>query len=285
MSLNRQILLTAVLALSLAGGVRSQDIPRDEVGFTEYVASLVRAQIPDAHVVVDDPLVLELGDIKANLGRSLGFCKRNPSGCATEVSTVVKAIADTYRARNAPVTRDALRIVVRSADYVEQIQSSLGPGAPALMPTPFVAGLVLLPVLDSPTTFVYPNAETLKKLGLTEEEAQRVALKNTRAALESKPLMAIAKVAGPGHIGQLIGDFFYPSRLALFDTWAPLAEAQGGKLIVVAPATDTVLYSSDDSRAAIDDLRAMARHLMAQAPHPLSDILLRWTPTGWQVVP
>jgi hypothetical protein len=278
-------MLAAALTLSLACRALAQDIPQDEAGFTQYVASRVQGEIPDAHVVVKDPLALQLGGIQANLGRSFGFCKHNPDRCAMEVSGLVKAIAETYRAQNAPITRDSIRVVVRTAAYVEQVQNSLGPGAPTLLPTPFVSGLVLLPVVDTPTTFVFLNTDSLKKLGLTKEEAQQIALTNTRAALASKPLMDVATVAAAGRIGQLIGDFSYPSRLALFDTWAPLAKAQGGKLIVVAPATDTVLYSSDDSRAAIDALRAMARHLMTQAPHPLSDIVLRWMPTGWQVVP
>lgn len=97
--------------------------------------------------------------------------------------------------------------------------------------------------------------------------------------------MSIAPVAPRGRIGQLLGDFLYPSRLALLDTWAPLAAAQGGKLIVVAPATDAVFYVGDDSRVAIDALRTLAHNVMARAPHPLSDILLRWTPKGWEVVP
>jgi hypothetical protein len=96
--------------------------------------------------------------------------------------------------------------------------------------------------------------------------------------------MDVAKVAGPGHIGQLVGDSFNPSRLALFDTWAPLAEAQGAKLIVAAPATDAVFYVGDNSPVAIDALRTLARNVMGQAPHPLSEILLRWTPTGWEIV-
>jgi hypothetical protein len=102
--------------------------------------------------------------------------------------------------------------------------------------------------------------------------------------LKLKPLMEVAKVAVTGSIGQLIGDSFNPSRLALIDTWAPLAEAQGGKLIAVAPASDAVFYVSDDSPVAINALRTLARNIMSQAPHPLSEVLLRWKPTGWEVV-
>jgi hypothetical protein len=96
--------------------------------------------------------------------------------------------------------------------------------------------------------------------------------------------MEVAKVAVSGSIGQLMGDSFNPSRLALIDTWAPLAEAQGGKLIVVAPATDAVLYMGDDSPIALDALRTLAHNVMNIAPHPLPEVLLRWKPSGWEVV-
>jgi len=57
-----------------------------------------------------------------------------------------------------------------------------------------------------------------------------------------------------------------------------------GKLIVVAPATDAVFYVGDDSPVAIDALRTLARNVMGRAPHVLSEILLRWTPGGWEIV-
>jgi hypothetical protein len=111
---------------------------------------------------------------------------------------------------------------------------------------------------------------------------QELALNNLRGAIT--PLMQVAKAARPGSIGQLAGDTYIPSRLALLDTWSPLAEAQGGKLIVVAPATDAVFYVSDDSPRALDALRTLAHSVMGKAPHPLTDILLRWKPTGWEIV-
>jgi uncharacterized protein YtpQ (UPF0354 family) len=280
----RKALFAAALTLALTLRAVGQDIPSDETGFTEYVASRLRSEVGDSTVVVKGPLTLKLGGLQANLDRTFGFCKHNASGCPMEISTFVRGTAEAYRAQNAPITRDMIRVVVRTTQYVQQMQNYLEPGAPTLLPTPFVEGLVLLPVLDSPTAFRLLNTENLKTLGLSEQEAQQLALTNTRAALKLKPLMDVAKIAGPGSIGQLAGDSFYPSRLALFDTWAPLADAQGGKLIVAAPATDAVFYVGDDSRVAIDALRTLARNIMGQAPHPLSEILLRWTPTGWEVV-
>jgi uncharacterized protein YtpQ (UPF0354 family) len=280
----RKVLSAAALMLALTLPTVGQDIPNDESGFTEYVAGRLRSAVGESTVAVQGPLTLKLGGLQANLDRIFAFCSQNASACPTEISTYVTAVAEAYRARNAPISRDTIRVVVRTAQYAEQVQNSLGPRAPTLLPTPFVEGLVLLPVFDSPTSFRFLNTEDLKTLGLTEQEVQQLALTNLRAALKLRPLMDVAKVAGRGRIGQLLGDSFYPSRLALFDTWAPLAKAQGGKLIVAAPATDAVLYVGDDSPTAIDALRTLARNLMTRVPHPLSEILLRWTPTGWDVV-
>jgi uncharacterized protein YtpQ (UPF0354 family) len=279
-----KVLSAAALMLALTLPMVGQDIPNDESGFTEYVAGRLRSEVGDSTVAVQRPLTLKLGGLQANLDRIFAFCSQNASACPMEISTYVKATAETYRAQNAPISRDTIRVVVRAAQYVQHVQNSLGPGAPTLLPTPFVEGPELLPVLDSPTSFRFLNTEDLKTLGLSEQEVQQLALTNLRAALKLKPLMEVAKVARPGGIGYLMGDSFHPSRLALFDTWAPLAKAQGGKLIVSAPATDAVLYVGDDSPLAIDALRTLARNLMGKAPHPLSDILLRWTPTGWEVV-
>ena len=99
-----------------------------------------------------------------------------------------------------------------------------------------------------------------------------------------KPLMSIAKVTQPGQIGQLSGDAYHSSRLALFESWAPLVKAQGGKLIVAAPATDSVIYFGDDTPTAIEAFRLVAKNVSARAPSPLSTELLRWTPARWEVV-
>jgi hypothetical protein len=278
----RGVLTVGALTLALTWPAIGEDIPKDQAGFTEYVAGRLGAEIGDASVVTLTPLILKLGGLQANLDRIYAFCKTNAARCSTEVENYVKGTAETYRAHNAPITREAIRVVVRTTQYVQQTQGSFPPGTPELLLRPFVEGLVLLPVLDSPRTIRLLNNKDLQTLGLTEEETQQLGLANLRSSL--KPLMEVAKVAVTGSIGQLIGDSFNPSRLALIDTWAPLAEAQGGKLIVVAPASDAVLYVGDDSPVALDALRSLAHNVINKAPHPLSEVLLRWKPTGWEVV-
>ncbi len=96
--------------------------------------------------------------------------------------------------------------------------------------------------------------------------------------------MDVAKVASSGRIGQVAGDAYDPSRLLLHEAWAPLVAAYGGTLIVASPATNALFYVGEDSPQAIGALRSLVRNVLARAPNRLSDVLLRWTESGWVVV-
>ena len=74
------------------------------------------------------------------------------------------------------------------------------------------------------------------------------------------------------------------SRVALHEDWVTLAKAQGGKLVVAMPATDVVLYASEDTTLAVEALRMIARHAMEVVANPLSTEILAWTPEGWSRV-
>jgi uncharacterized protein YtpQ (UPF0354 family) len=264
-----------------AGTARAQQIPVDEGAFTAFVAERIRAEIRDTPVVIKGPLTLSIGPLQTNLDRIYAFCKANASGCAREIGAYVSGVKATTSSRNDPPTRAALRAVVRSADYMRQALQDVG--ARGAAPTRTLAeGLVIVPVLDSPRAVRVFNDKDRAALGLTQEQVFDIAFANLRSSI--KPLATVAKAVPSGQFGTLTGDYYQTSRLVLIDSWAPLAQAQGGVLIIAAPSADLVLYSGDDSSAAIDALRALARNVMSRASKPLSGSLLRWTPKGWQLV-
>lgn len=277
-------LLIAVIAagdLVGVGSAHAQQIPADEPAFTAFVAERIRAEIRDTPVVIKGPLTLSIGPLQANLDRIYAFCKTNTSGCAKEIETYVGGVVATTGNVKDPPTKAALRIVVRSTDYMRQALRELE-SAGTIPTRPLAEGLVIVPVLDSPRTVRIFNDKDRAALGLTPDQVFAIAIANVRGSL--KPLMSAAKPAVPGQFGTLKGDYYATSRLALIDSWAPLAQAQGGVLIVAVPTPDLVLYSGEDSSAALDALRTLARNVVARAPKPLSAALLRWTPKGWQLV-
>jgi hypothetical protein len=279
---NRAVLF--LVACAWAGVAVAQDVPRDEAGFTDFVASELRKQITDANVVVKGPLTLGVGGLQANLDRIFAFCSGNASGCMAQVDSYVKGAAETYRAQNAPPTKEAVRLVVRSAQYVETVRSAAsGPKPMQMQPRPFAEGLFILPVLDTPRTIRLMGEGDNGNLGLTADDVFDLGIANLRKELS--PLMDVAQVAGHGQIGQLTGNSYNPSRLILLDSWAPLAQAQGGILIIALPATDAVFYIGEDTPDAIDALRTLAKRVLASAPSKLSGNLYRWRASGWERVP
>jgi hypothetical protein len=280
MSLSKVVyfLVAAVVSSALA-----QEAPRDEAGFTDYVAAELRKQIGEANVVVKAPLTLGVRELQANLDRIFAFCRGNADGCSREIDTYVKGAAEAYRAQSAPPTKEAVRLVVRTAEYVQAARSGpVGSKPLQIQAWPFVEGLNILPVIDNSRTIRMLGENDNTKLGLTADEVYELGVANLRKEL--KPLMEVAKVAAHGQIGQLIGNAFNPSRMILLDSWAPLAQAQGGVLIVAIPATDAVFYVSEDTRTAIDALRTLTKEILGRAPNRLSGNLYRWRAGGWELV-
>jgi uncharacterized protein YtpQ (UPF0354 family) len=271
------VILFAACASALA-----QNVPKGEAAFTEYVAAQLQRTIRGATVKVKGPLTLELGELQANLDRIFIFCNRNTAGCANEIASYVKGVAEVYRDRTAPPSKVAVRIIVRTKTYLAATQATMPKDGAKLQPRPLAGDLVMLPALDTPRTIKMLDEKDNAALGLSADEVFQLGFDNLRKQL--KPLMSIAKVAGAGQIGELSGDTYHSSRLALFESWSPLAKVHGGKLIVAVPASDMLLYVGDDSPKAIEALRLLVKNATTRAPAPLSSELLRWTPQRWEVV-
>jgi hypothetical protein len=259
----------------------ADDVPRDEAGFTDFVATQLRKQLVDADVVVKAPLTVAVGGLQVNLDRIFTFCRGNPPGCSPQIDNYVSGAVEAYRVQNAAPTKQAVRLVVKTAEYVQTVQSAPPGSKPLQMqPRPFVEGLYVLPVLDSPRTIRLMAEGDNGKLGLTLDEVFALGAENLKKELA--PLMDVAKVTTQGKIGQLVGSVFNPSRMILLDSWAPLAQAQGGVLIIAIPATDAVFYVGEDTRPAIDALRALVKNVLSQVPNKLSGDLYRWRASGWE---
>jgi uncharacterized protein YtpQ (UPF0354 family) len=275
--------ISFLAAVALVSVALAQEVPREEVGFTDFVAAQLRKQLSDAEIVVKGPLTLSVGELQLNLDRIFTFCRTNRDRCLAEIDNYVRGATETYRTQHSPPTKEAVRLVVRTAEYVDIVRSMPPGSKPVQMQLhSFVAGLFILRVIDSTRTIRLLGESDNTKLGLSADEVYELGIANLRKDLP--PLMDVAKVAGHGQIGQLIGNIYNPSRLVLLDSWAPLAQAQGGVLIVAVPATDAVFYVGEDTRTAIEALRTLTKNLLSQVPNKLSGNLYRWRASGWELV-
>ena len=185
----------------------------------------------------------------------------------------------------APLDKAAVRLVLRSREYIDHAQKMLG-ATPQLAYRSLAGSastdLVVVPVLDTAHAVRPLDDRDMRALGLELDQLIDLGESNMRATL--KPLQDQARPVGPGQIGSLPRDFFEVGRVAMHTDWAPLALAQQGILLVAVPATDAVLYISEDSPAAIDALAALSRKIAGGVPTPLSGKVLKWTSTGWRLV-
>jgi uncharacterized protein YtpQ (UPF0354 family) len=85
--------------------------------------------------------------------------------------------------------------------------------------------------------------------------------------------------------GYIRGDYYEASRLTLHDEWAPLAKKAKGSLIVAVPAIDVVLYADSGREQAMRAMTAVALDVVSKAQRPISAMLFKWTPEGWEPVP
>jgi uncharacterized protein YtpQ (UPF0354 family) len=274
------ILLSVWVIASYAA--QAQDIPKGVDAFTEYVAGQLRQELGGAVVAVKGPLTLSIGYLQANLDRIYAYCKKDAAGCAREISTYVKGVAQVHKDGLGLPTKNAVHIIVRTRAYVTASQAALPKQAPKLQPRQLAGDLLVLPAIDMPRTIRVLTEKDSQTLGLSTDEIFALGIANVRKRL--KPLMEVAKVVQAGQIGHISGDVYNSSRLALHESWAPLVKAQGGQLVVAVPTTDTVLYVGDNTTLGINALRTFVNSVGARAPNPLSRELFRWTANGWEVV-
>jgi hypothetical protein len=199
------------------------------------------------------------------------------SGCTpARVATSPSAgIADTAApARDPTVSQGTIVAVVRASASVDL--------ATRPVVAPVAAGMDLV-LLAGRAPGARPLNETdLAALGLTRDAA--IALGKANALAGLRPINSVTQIPPPGQVGTIAGDYAEASRLLAHDDWAPLSQQMGGHLLVAVPAADTVLYTRGGVPGALTTLVNMARAARQQSRQPVSDAVLRWTASGWDVV-
>jgi hypothetical protein len=269
--------LAGLLALALGSGCRrsSQD------DFTRSVADRVRALRPEATVVVQNPLLLEVtlpGEQPITMG--LENLWRQCGGRIEGCESVARHVRGVLAGPGVEPRPELVRAVLKDREWVESARRMLSEGPPeksVLMLRPFVADLFVVYVIDMPDGMRMVTQGDATKLALDEPQLHELALSNLVKAAGDIPFRPLEDGSAIRLVA--VGDSYEASRVLLHDRWAPIAAKVQGSLVVAAPARDTVLFTGSEED--VPGLRALARRVADEAPHPLSPTLLRWTKERW----
>jgi hypothetical protein len=269
-----------------SGFARSKAIPDDVDGFTEDLAGRFAKALPDRTVKVVGPLALEIGPPakgdQVSLQRPWDYCQRERRQCAREVKDYVAEITGTIEESGAPTQASNIRVIVRGPGYVEQMRQIAAnkPEAEGIV-RPVAGGLSLICVVDAPHGVKTLEKGDLAALGLSEDQAIALGIKNVAAAL--KPLDQDTHIFPKLGVKFATGDFYESSRMLLHDDWAEMSKAMNGHLVVAAPSSDVLVFGNGGGNGDRIVLAGFVRTIAEMAPKPLSATLFHWTATGWEV--
>jgi uncharacterized protein YtpQ (UPF0354 family) len=266
----------------------AQGIPADEEAFTTLAAELINRELPEYDVKPTGKLTLEgkrsdgesTGQL--SLDRVYSFCARNFQNCGVALDQYAKGMAESVKERNRPIERSMVRLAIRPATYVEQIRQQIAGSSGVVYSKPVAPGLVAIPVLDFARSVRFVNDRDIAKLSLTENELFRLGEQNLRSG--ARPFTEVTPMPAANSIGRIAGEDYASSRILFHDDWRDISTKLNGKLVVMVPAPDILLYGDGSTSVGIEALRTFAVDVARKSSRPLSPLMLQWTEIGWEVV-
>jgi uncharacterized protein YtpQ (UPF0354 family) len=275
----------ALAAVAFVPALVRAAAPRDQARFTEYVVAKLRAAMPGAKFTIREPLVIgvydpDTGTATASPERVWRYCSVNSEAACEQAIGYWIAGIKAPPVEDRKVDRSKIRAVVRTAkvlaDYAVQLRR------PIVM-APLAGDLRIACVIDLPTNLSYLGEPDLKELGLSQEEAIALGIRNVAANLKSLSDVLMGDPAAPW--GHSDGDDYESGRILLHEDLAELSQAWGDRLIIAIPGTHTVLYADGRRPDALAKMRDAVKVEMTHSERAISSTLLLWTKTGWEVIP
>lgn len=235
-------------------------------------------KVDELSVRGEDPKGRSIGDI--SFDRIYHFCLLNEAAEDRAISDFTSRMIDVIRDRDKPIEKSMIRVVVRPIHYIKDALARMGPGKKPLLYRMISEHLAEVPVVDRPTSWKMVSEEDCETLKLSETEVFTVGEQNLRQAIG--PIAAL-KIPKDGQIGTAM-DEYASSRILLHDDWKTVADRFHANLVVMAPASDVLLFMDGTSRQARDAMHAIGMRAARQSQKPISPLLLKWTTGGWQEV-
>lgn len=269
----------ALVALSFAG---VSNAASTEDSFTDEMLARLQSTMPgktlhksDEPLVITSPETEESDEAFYNLHRIYLYCQNAPAeDCETQKQDYVTKLAKPLP----KASKEALRIIVRDEDYVDYLRNAIAADSRTEY-RQIGDGLYALIALDSPAAISVPDTETLKEMGLTQEEAWSLATEQTKAILPRISLDAL-KNRQP----LAFENFEYlPAMLADTDWWASVVPQLSPDLFVTAVSDQFVFIAFMPDGPDMDNFKQTVQDDCRTQARCITPFVYRFRNGGWAV--
>lgn len=272
-----------LVAAAIVGLAGTSHANAQTTNVAEKLAAEIRGLLPGAMVTIPDPFGLNIiyeGQTRSvSIGSVHDACFLGAKSCdAAILNYAVQATH--YMLETAPLSRNQLRIVVRSQAYLDNMREQMRT-ADTFVSEPLAGDVVSVCYRELPRGRRPIVTADLPALAVE----QPAALAECRAVSSRTvaPLAPLWKPLPAHGIGIIQTGDDVTGYLADPEDWRTLAEQLGG-LIVAAPSVDALLYGRASNPIDIDALATLATKMHADASTPVSAQVFRWTDNGWVVL-
>ncbi len=264
------------LSVMILNTLRLADEPADPPRmFAERVLKLARERFPLLKCEQSDEFQLQLGGSNINLFNFYRSYVSSPEKfeeiLLPALTTVVQVQEWGTQQTEPPLERVRERIMPMlypESVWRESFPNFVGAG--------WLAGQMILYVVDESNAYWYIRNDLLKTWNLTPEELHRLALENLETYFDNNEMEFI--LAGETGSQQVLmpnrPDAYNASRLLSPAFHRKLREVLGGEVVVGIPSRDFCVAVSLDSGEIIEQVRRQVREDYAQRDHPLCERLL-----------
>lgn len=244
--------------------------------FANRVLDLARRKFPLLECSRCDDFQIRIGESTVNLFNMYRSYVKQPERfeeILLPALTTVVQVQEWGESQTDPPF-EAVKARIMPMLYPESVWRTRFPG---FVGTPWIAGLVILYVIDESQAYWYIREGLLENWKLQTEDVHDVAMQNLQQYFEKQP-MEVA-VAGSEHDGPTMlmpgrADSYNAVRLLSEPFMSRLREVIGGNFAVGLPGRDFFVAVSLKSPRMLDHVRRKVREDYAQMDHPLTDRLL-----------
>ncbi|WP_437201150.1 DUF1444 family protein [Planctomicrobium sp. SH664] len=264
--------------------VELPEVPADppEV-FANKAVGLARRKFPLLSISLVDDFQIQVETSRLNLANFYRAYVREPEKFeqillpALTTAVQVQGWGERETAPPLEIVRDRLMPMLYPEDvWREKFHDIIG--------EPWVAGLVILYVVDEANAYWYVRQELIEKWGLTSGDLHEIAIDNLYSYFERQPMEMAVAASEEGGVPSMMmpgkPDAYNSVRLLCHSFLAQLREVAEGDLAVGIPGRDFFVAVSMKLPNMVSRIRQRVRDDFQQTDHPLTDRMLLVTADG-----